>query len=93
MKWFLKELGHVQEEFGVQYDNQSVIYLSKNPSFYSKSKHTDIRYHWIRKVFDEKKLQLEKVHTDKDGANMMTKTLPKDKQGKYRQLAGMYIVS
>jgi len=44
-------------------------------------------------VLDEKKLQLKKVHTDKNGANIMTKILPKEKQGTYQRLTGMYITS
>ena len=62
MKKFLNELGHDQDDYVVNCDNQSVIHLAKNPMFHSHSKHIDIRYHWIREVLDEKKLKLEKIH-------------------------------
>ena len=57
-------------------DIQSAIHLSKNSTFYSRSKHIDVRYHWIRDALDEKLLQIEKIHTDDNGSDMMTKLLP-----------------
>ena len=60
-------------------DNQSVIHLGKNPTFHSRSKHINVRYHWIRDALDAKLLELEKVHIDDNGAHMMTKALPRGK--------------
>lgn len=77
MKRFLEELGLKQERYVLYCDSQSAIHLSKNPSFHSRSKHIDVRYHWIRDVLDNKFLELEKIHTDQNGADMMTKILPK----------------
>ncbi|GAA0142232.1 hypothetical protein LIER_03180 [Lithospermum erythrorhizon] len=37
------------------------------------------RYHWIRDVIEEKQVFIEKVHTCDNGADMMTKVLPKGK--------------
>jgi len=66
MKRFPRQLGVNQNNYIVYCDSQSAIHLSKNPSFHSKSKHIDVRYHWIRNILDEKLLQLEKIHTDKN---------------------------
>ena len=44
-------------------------------------------------MVDEKKLQLEKVHTDKNGVDIMIKALPEKRQGTCQGLAGMYIAS
>ncbi|RVW24726.1 Retrovirus-related Pol polyprotein from transposon TNT 1-94 [Vitis vinifera] len=46
MKKFLQELGLQQEMYLLYCDSQSVIHLSKNPTFHSRSKHIDMRYHW-----------------------------------------------
>ena len=70
-------------------DSQSAIHLSKNSTFHSRSKHIDVRYHWIRDVLKEKLLQLDKVHKDENGSDMMTKTLPKEKHELFRKLAGL----
>ncbi|CAL2271321.1 unnamed protein product [Prunus armeniaca] len=79
MKRFLQELGQEQHKYILHCDSQSAIHLSKNPSFHSRSKHIDVRYHWIRDVLESKQLQLENIHTDDNSSDMMTKSLPKDK--------------
>jgi hypothetical protein len=35
-------------------------------------------YQWIRQVVSSKLVQLEKIHTDKNGSDMMTKILPRE---------------
>ncbi|CAL1389536.1 unnamed protein product [Linum trigynum] len=70
-------------------DSQSAIHLAKNASFHARSKHIDVRYHWIRDVLEMKQLQLEKIHTDENGSDMCTKTLPREKFEFCRLAAGM----
>ena len=89
LKKFLQELGLKQERYVLYCDNQSAIHLSKNSSFHSRSKHIDVRYHWIRDVLNDKLLELEKVHTDENTSDMLTKVLTKDKHEKCQFLAGM----
>ncbi|CAL9012342.1 unnamed protein product [Prunus brigantina] len=89
MKRFLQELGQEQHKYILHCDSQSAIHLSKNPSFHSRSKHIDVRYHWIRDVLESKKLQLEKIHADDNSSDMMTKSLPKDKYEFCRRAAGL----
>ncbi|RDX71699.1 hypothetical protein CR513_48913, partial [Mucuna pruriens] len=73
VKKFLQELGFVQHKNLLFYDSQGAIHLGKNSTFHSRSKHIEVRYHWIRDALDAKLLELAKVHTDDNGANMMTK--------------------
>ena len=75
LKNFLLELGQKQEDYAVLCDSQSAIHLAKNPAYHSRFKHIDVRFHWIRDVLEEKKLQLSKVHTDDNWSDMMTKTI------------------
>ena len=91
MKNFLQELGHKQEKYNLFCDNQSAIHLAKNSSFHSRTKHIDVRYLWIREVVSSKLLQLEKIHTDHNGADMMTKVLPKEKLQVCNEVAGMMV--
>ena len=79
MRKFLEELGLQQEKYVVYNDSQSVIHLSKNSTFHSRSKHIDVRYHWIRDVLESKKLYIKKIHTSENGPDMLTKCLPKEK--------------
>lgn len=80
-----------QERYVVYCDSQSAIHLCKNSTFHSRSKHIDVRYHWIRDVLESKRLVLEKVHTDDNGADMMTKIVPREKLLFCRQEAGLMV--
>jgi len=60
VKKFLQELDFSQERYVLLCHSQSTIHLGKNSTFHSKSKHIDVRYHWIRNVLNDKLLELEK---------------------------------
>ena len=79
MRKFLEVLGLQQEKYIVYSDSQSAIHLSKNSTFHSRSKHIDVRDHWIRDVLETKQIHLEKVHTSENGSDMLKKSLPKEK--------------
>ena len=85
MRKFLEELGSQQEKYVVYNDSQSVIHLSKNSKFHSRSKHVDVRYHWIRDVLESNQLYLEKIHISENGSDMLVKCLPKEKLEACRQ--------
>ena len=53
MKRFLLELGVRQDEYVVFCDSQSAMDLSKNATYHSRTKHIDVRYHWLRDVVDK----------------------------------------
>jgi len=42
MKKFMQELGFQQQRYVLFCDNQSVIHLGKNPTFYGRSQHTNM---------------------------------------------------
>ena len=60
---FMEELGKKQENSRLYSDSQSAIHLAKNSPFHSKTKHIQLKYHFIRSVLDEELLKLEKIHT------------------------------
>ena len=87
MKRFLQELGLKQKEYMVFCDSQSTIDLSKNSMYHSRTKHIDVRYHWLRSVTEDKLMVLNKIHTDKNIADMLTKVIPSGKFDLCTQLA------
>ena len=93
VKKFLQELGFDHDKYLLLCDSQSAIHLGKNPTFHSRSKHIDVRYHWIRDVLDARLLELAKVHTDDNGADMMTKALPRGKFEACCEIAGLAVIS
>ena len=89
LKRFLQELGITQEEYKVHCDSQSALDLSKNSMYHSRTKHIDIRYHWIREVMEQQLLKLVKVHTKENPADMLTKGVTYEKLQLCRDIAGM----
>lgn len=73
LKGLLGELGQFQKSVKFFCDSQSAIYLAKNPAYHSKSKHILVKYHYVRHVIDEGHVILDKVHTQKNCADMFTK--------------------
>ncbi|GKE01376.1 putative ribonuclease H-like domain-containing protein, partial [Tanacetum coccineum] len=57
----------------IHIDNESIICIVKNLVFYSKTKHIKIRYHFIRDSYEKKLIQVVKIHTDHNVADLLTK--------------------
>ena len=76
---FLEELGNKQDNCVLYSDSQSAIHLAKNSAFHSRTKHIELRYHFIRTLLEEGQLKLDKVHTSKNPADMLTKVVNKEK--------------
>ncbi|GJW78650.1 putative ribonuclease H-like domain-containing protein [Tanacetum coccineum] len=47
--------------------------LVKNPVFHSKTKHIQIRHHFIRDCYEQRLINVVKVHTDDNVADLLTK--------------------
>ncbi|GKE85979.1 putative ribonuclease H-like domain-containing protein, partial [Tanacetum coccineum] len=54
-------------------DHESTICIVKNPVFHSKTKHIQIRHHFIRDCYDQRLINVVKVHTDDNVADLLTK--------------------
>ncbi|GJS42855.1 putative ribonuclease H-like domain-containing protein [Tanacetum coccineum] len=54
-------------------DNESTICIMKNPVFHSKTKHIEIRHHFIRDSYEKRLIQVIKIHTDHNVADLLTK--------------------
>ncbi|GKA88426.1 putative ribonuclease H-like domain-containing protein [Tanacetum coccineum] len=58
----------------IHIDNESTICIVKNPVFHSKTKHIEIRYHFIRDSYEKRLIQVIKIHyTDHNVADLLTK--------------------
>jgi len=78
-KWFHQELELKQKEYVVFCDSQSGINMTKNSMYHSYTKHIDVRYHSLRSVTEEKLMMLNKIHTDRNVTDMLTKVIPSGK--------------
>ncbi|GKC18703.1 putative ribonuclease H-like domain-containing protein, partial [Tanacetum coccineum] len=52
-------------------DNESTICIVKNPVFNSKTKHIEIRHHFIRDSYEKRLIQVIKIHTDHNVARWL----------------------
>ena len=69
-------------------DNQGAIALAKNPVFHQRSKHIDIRYHYIRLEVDNKNVELIYVPSEENVADIFTKPLTKKNLQKFCIIRG-----
>jgi hypothetical protein len=70
-------------------DNQSCIKLSENPVFHDRSKHIDIRYHFIRDCVQRGAVRLDYIQTDEQMEDIFTKALSRQKFEKFRDQMGL----
>ena len=89
MKRFLQELDLKQRDYIVHCNSQSAINLSKNIMYHARTKHIDVRYHWIRKAIKEHLFQIRNIHTGENTANMMMKVITKEKPARCIKNTGM----
>ncbi|GJV24904.1 hypothetical protein Tco_1377599 [Tanacetum coccineum] len=54
-------------------DNESTICIVKNQKFHAKTKHTEIRHHFIRDSYEKRLIQVIKIHSDHNVADLLTK--------------------
>ncbi|GJR31093.1 hypothetical protein Tco_1107325 [Tanacetum coccineum] len=57
----------------IHVDNESAICVVKNPVYHSKTKHIEIRHHFIRDSYEKKLIEMVKIHTDYNVADLLTK--------------------
>ncbi|GJS86794.1 retrovirus-related pol polyprotein from transposon TNT 1-94 [Tanacetum coccineum] len=60
-------------------DNESTICIVKNSVFHSKTKHIEIRHHFIRDSYEERLIQVIKIHTDHNVEDLLTKAFDLEK--------------
>ena len=58
-----------------QDENHGAIKLSKNPITHSRSKHIDIRHHFVRDLVEREVIQLRYIPTDQNIADNFAKSL------------------
>ncbi|CAJ2655469.1 unnamed protein product [Trifolium pratense] len=70
-------------------DNSSTIKLSKNPVMHGRSKHIDVRFHFLRDLTKDGKIQLLHCSSFEQTADIMTKALSLESFCKFRDMLGL----
>ena len=85
----LEDFGIINSKILIKCDNTSIINLSKSLVQHSKSKHIEIRYHFIRKHVANKDVILDYINTKDQIVDIFTKALRKDRFCSLRRELGM----
>src|SRR5436305_6743576 len=70
-------------------DNQGDIKLSENPKHHSRSKHIDVKFHFIREASQQGLIRLMYIPTTDMVADILTKPLARDKHEKHMEGMGL----
>jgi len=75
MQTQLRDYGYTFNKIPILCDNKSAIAISANPVQHSKTKHIDIRYHFLKHHVEEGNVEMYFVNTQFQLADLFTKAL------------------
>ena len=75
LQGLVDDLGVGQKQVTMFCDSQSAIHLAKNQVYHARTKHIDVRYHFVREIIEEGGVLVQKIKTDDNPAVMLTKVV------------------
>jgi hypothetical protein len=93
LRSFVSEIrGGEEKPLTVLCDNQGAIALAKDNKFHSRTKHIDLRYHFIREAVENGKISVKYIPTDENVSDIFTKPLGKPKFQRFVELLGLRVL-
>ena len=89
MKQQLEDFGIFLDHIPIWCDNTSAINLTKNPIQHSRTKHIEIRHHFLRDHVQKGDIVVEFIRSEDQLADIFTKPLQEDQFGRLRRELGM----
>ena len=87
---FVSEIRNEQARaITINSDNQGAIALTKDNKFHSRTKHIDVRYHFICEAVEDGKVSVVYIPTDENPVDIFTKPLAKTKFRRFVELLGL----
>ncbi|KAG2380574.1 Retrovirus-related Pol polyprotein from transposon RE1 Retro element 1 [Vigna angularis] len=93
MKQQLEDYDIHLDHIPLKCDNTSAINLTKNPIMHSRTKHIEIRHHFLRDHVQKGDCEIEYIDTQHQLADIFTKALPKDRFYELRRDLGILKIS
>lgn len=91
---FRQELHGAEMPVPIKCDNKSAINLAeKDVGYSSRSKHIDIRHHYVREQLASKAICLNHVSSDLQAADIFTKPIPNTKLFEDRKMLGIHKIA
>ena len=79
LQGILKEIKFKRYTSVLHIDSQSALYLCRDPIYHERTKHIDVRYHFIREKVDDNVIHVKKIDGTLNPADFGTKIVPADK--------------
>lgn len=72
IRGLINNLGIYQKQVKLHCDSRSAIHLSKYQGYHSRTKHFNVRFHFIHDILFERKIIFQKVPTTNNSVDMLT---------------------
>lgn len=82
-------LPHLSVELKIGIDNQDAHVLATNPTYSRRTRHIELRWHYVREQVQKRAIQLHKVRGEVNPADAFTKALEKQRLKSLLQLVGI----
>jgi hypothetical protein len=90
LRTLLRLLGYEQKHATtIHCDNQGAIALTKDPNFHARTKHIDVKHHFVRDTVEAGEVKFEYIPTSEMTADILTKGLARPKHWKFLRLLGL----
>lgn len=89
VRGLIGELGVDLNGIILKNDNNGAQKLATNPIYHARSKHIDIRHHFVRETVKEKLVLIQYVPSDEMAADILTKRLPRGRHESCARLLGL----
>ena len=76
LKGITNELGVCGDLVKLYCESQSAIHLSKNTMFHERTKHIDVKLHFVRDIISKGIIKVEKISTLVNPVDMLIKAIP-----------------
>lgn len=70
-------------------DNNAALRLTRNPELHDRTKHIELKYHFLREMTLSGRINTQRVSTKDNLADLLTKPLPRDAHEKLVNGFGM----
>ncbi|XP_038981679.1 secreted RxLR effector protein 161-like [Phoenix dactylifera] len=89
LRGLVQDLGLEQDRLDINCDSQSALHLARDQMYHERTKHVDVRYHFIRDLVENGDVRLQKIYTAHNPADMFTKPITAVKFRTFLNLIGV----
>lgn len=91
LKRFLVDIGFAEMSKVKIFCDNNALKLAENPVFHNRSKHIDVRHHYVREILEGGNLEIAYTPSEEMPADILTKAISKQKHIKCLRLLGIDI--